>query len=155
MLNYYYSVLCISLYQNYHWSCAISYSCVLVEQELPTLPEHLSSPPVCHGVPGTRSLVLCVCFVDRCLFFFFWPLCCLFFFDLRILITSLWYLHTLLIRQSGFLNYPWARFCIISISCMMDTELSKPLLISVISCIEIMSNSHRVFTNIPEHMTVL
>jgi hypothetical protein len=27
----------------------------------------------------------------------FWPLCCLFFFDLRILITSLWYLQSLLI----------------------------------------------------------
>ena len=41
------------------------------------------------GVRVTRSLVLCVCFVDHCLYFFFWPLCCLFFFDLRILITSL------------------------------------------------------------------
>jgi hypothetical protein len=38
----------------------------LVEQELLTLPEHLSSPPVFSGVFGTRSLVLCVCFVDRC-----------------------------------------------------------------------------------------
>jgi hypothetical protein len=38
----------------------------LVEQELPTLPEHLSSPPV-FSVPG--SLVLCVCFVDSCLSF--------------------------------------------------------------------------------------
>jgi hypothetical protein len=41
----------------------------------------------------------CVGFVDRCLsfcLFFFWPLCCLSFFDLRILITSLWYLQTLL-----------------------------------------------------------
>ena len=28
------------------------------------------------------------CFVDRCLYFFFWPLCCLFF-DLHILITPL------------------------------------------------------------------
>jgi hypothetical protein len=37
-------------------------------------------------------LVLCVCFVDRCLSFlcfFFWPLCCLFFFDIQILIASL------------------------------------------------------------------
>jgi hypothetical protein len=41
----------------------------LVEQELLTLPEHLSSPPVFSGVFGTRSLVLCVCFVDRCLSF--------------------------------------------------------------------------------------
>ena len=39
----------------------------LVEQELLTLPEHLSSPPVFSGVFGTRSLVLCVCFVDHCL----------------------------------------------------------------------------------------
>jgi hypothetical protein len=41
----------------------------LVEQELLTLPEHLSSPPVFSGVRVTRSLVLCVCFVDRCLSF--------------------------------------------------------------------------------------
>ena len=41
------------------------------------------------GVRVTRSLVLCVSFVDRCLSFCtfsFWPLCCLFFFDTRILI---------------------------------------------------------------------
>jgi hypothetical protein len=61
----------------------------LVEQELPTLPEHLSSPPVFSAVRVTRSLVLCVCFVDRCLYFLFWPLCCLFFFDIRILIAPL------------------------------------------------------------------
>ena len=42
----------------------------LVEQELPTLPEHLSSPPVFFsGVRITLSLVLCVCFVDCCLSF--------------------------------------------------------------------------------------
>jgi hypothetical protein len=41
----------------------------LVEQELPTLPQHLSSPPVFSGVRVTRSLVLYVCFVDRCLSF--------------------------------------------------------------------------------------
>jgi hypothetical protein len=39
----------------------------LVEQELPILPEHLSSPPVFNGVHVTRSLILFVCFVDRCL----------------------------------------------------------------------------------------
>jgi hypothetical protein len=38
----------------------------LVEQELPT---HLSSPPVFSGVHVTQSLVLYVCFVDRCLSF--------------------------------------------------------------------------------------
>ena len=39
----------------------------LVEQELLTLPEHLSSPPVFSWVRVTLSLDLCVCFVDCCL----------------------------------------------------------------------------------------
>ena len=45
----------------------------LVEQELLTLPEHLRSPLVVSatnsGVRVTRSLVLYVCFVGRCLYF--------------------------------------------------------------------------------------
>jgi hypothetical protein len=41
----------------------------LVEQELLALPEHLSSPPDLSGFSVTRSLLLCVCFVDRCLSF--------------------------------------------------------------------------------------
>jgi len=41
----------------------------LEEQELLTLPEHVSSPPVFSGVRVTQSLVLCVCLVDRCLSF--------------------------------------------------------------------------------------
>ena len=49
----------------------------------------MSSPQVFRGVRVTRSLVLYVCFVDCCLSFFFWPLCCLSFFDLWILITPL------------------------------------------------------------------
>ena len=60
-----------------------------VEQELLTLPEHLSSPPCFSGIHVNGSLPLCVCFVDRCLsfcHFFVWSLCCLSF-DLRILIT--------------------------------------------------------------------
>ena len=63
-----------------------------MEQELLTLPEHLSSPQAFSGVRVARSLVLCVCFVDRCL-----PFCpisfghCVvwFFLDIRILITPL------------------------------------------------------------------
>jgi hypothetical protein len=57
-----------------------------------TFPEHLSSPKVLSGVHVTLSLVLCVCFVDRCLSFFnfsFRPLYCLFFLDIWILITPL------------------------------------------------------------------
>ena len=38
------------------------------------LPKHLSSPPVSSGVHATRSLVLYVCFVDRCLSFCTFPL---------------------------------------------------------------------------------
>ena len=40
-----------------------------ITQELLILPEHLSSPPVLRWVRVTRSLVLCVCFVDRWLSF--------------------------------------------------------------------------------------
>ena len=42
---------------------------LLVEQQLFTLPEHMSSLPAFSGVRATRSLVLYVCFVDRCLSF--------------------------------------------------------------------------------------
>ena len=38
----------------------------LVEQELLTFPEHLSSPPVSSGVRVARSLVSYVCFVECC-----------------------------------------------------------------------------------------
>ena len=61
---------------------------LLVEEELLTLPEHLSSPPDFSGVRAIRSLVLYVCFVDRFLSFIFWPLCCLFF-DIPIVIAPL------------------------------------------------------------------
>ena len=58
----------------------------LLEQEVPTLPEHLGSPSVLVG------FVFCVVYC-RLLFvvwsFFFWPLHSLSFFDLRILITLL------------------------------------------------------------------
>jgi hypothetical protein len=62
----------------------------LVEQELLTLPEHLSSSPVFSGVRVTRSLVLCVCFVDRCLSFCTFSFGHdVFFFDIQFLITPL------------------------------------------------------------------
>jgi hypothetical protein len=51
----------------------------LVEQELLTLQEHLSSPPDFSGVHVFRSF-LCVCFVDRCLSF------CTFSFGLSVLL---------------------------------------------------------------------
>ena len=94
-----------------------------MEQELFTLPEHLSSPPIFNGVRITRSLVLYVCFVDgfflegasfqgsdcsmcsidHCLYFCqfsFGQLLCLFF-DLRLLVTSLVYS-----------NFSWRKYLI-------------------------------------------
>jgi hypothetical protein len=75
----------------------------LVEQELPILPEHRSSPPVFSGVRVTWSLVLCMfcrsLFV--LLYFLFWQLCCLFFFDIHILITPL------VSSNSSWTPYPW------------------------------------------------
>jgi hypothetical protein len=70
----------------------------LVEQDLPTFPEHLNPPTVFSGVRVTRSLLLCVCFVDRCLSF------CPFSFGHCVVCSSsiyefwlpLWYLQTLL-----------------------------------------------------------
>jgi hypothetical protein len=53
--------------------------------------EHLVAPELTScfsGVRVTRSLVLCVCFVNRNLSFFSffpWALCCLYFFDLRMI----------------------------------------------------------------------
>ena len=87
----------------------------LIEQELLSLPEHVCSTSVFSGVHVARSLVFwvvlcryCSSFVDSCLSFFFWPLCCLFF-DLQILITPpLWYLQTLPSLSSSnltFVNY--------------------------------------------------
>jgi hypothetical protein len=94
----------------------------LVEQELLTLQEHLSSPPVFSGVRVTRSLVLCVCFVDRCLSF------CIFSFGHCAVCSSsiygfwlpLWYLQTLL------LFYLWISF-------ITNTNyLSKNVLLNII-----------------------
>ena len=53
------------------WICYIWWQRVpLVEQELPTLPEHLHSSPVLSGVRIARSLVFCVVFCRLCLSFF-------------------------------------------------------------------------------------
>ena len=69
----------------------------LVEQELPTLPEHKSSPSVFSRVRVTRSLVLCVCFVDGCLS------CCPFSFIYGFWLP-LWYLQALHTEQINIFN---------------------------------------------------
>jgi hypothetical protein len=71
-------------------------------------------PPVFSEVRVTRSSVLCVCFVDRCMFF--WPLCCVFF-DIRILITPLVSSNSFSNTKNN-INYKsigqWNRFLLIS-----------------------------------------
>jgi hypothetical protein len=70
----------------------------IVEQQLLILPEHLRSPPVLVG--SCYSIFSFMCMLCKSLFvllyFFFWPLCCLFFFDIQIR-EPLWYLQTLVI----------------------------------------------------------
>ena len=79
----------------------------LVKQELLTLMEHLSSPPppppVLSGVRVTRSLVLCICFVNRCLFFctFSFGHCVVFPSSIDGFWLHLWYLQTLLIMWTN------------------------------------------------------
>jgi hypothetical protein len=70
----------------------------LVEQELLSLPGHLSSPPVFSGVRVNRSLVLYVCFGGRCLSFctFSFGHCVVFSSSIYGFWLSLWYLQTLL-----------------------------------------------------------
>jgi hypothetical protein len=70
----------------------------LVEPELLTLSEQLSSPPVLCGVSVTRSSVLFVCFVDRCLSFcpFSFGHCAVSFSSIYGFWLPFWYLQTLL-----------------------------------------------------------
>ena len=77
----------------------------LVEQELHILPEHLMSPPVFSGVRVTWSLLLCVCYVGRCLSF------CPFSFDHCVVCSSIYifwlpllYLQTLLTHFNKFIS---------------------------------------------------
>jgi hypothetical protein len=69
------SLLAATLYHGNRFVSRLTRRVPLVEQELLTLPEYPSSLPVFSWVRVTRSLVLCVCFVNRFLYFFFWPCC--------------------------------------------------------------------------------
>ena len=70
----------------------------LVERELLILPKLLSSPSGFSGVRITRSLVLCVCFVDRCLSFcnFSFSHCVVCFSSIYGFCLPLWYFQSLL-----------------------------------------------------------
>ena len=64
-----------------------------VEKERLTLPEHMDSPPVFSGVRASRSLVLYVYFVDRCLSFcpFSFGHCVVFSSSIYGLLTKSWW----------------------------------------------------------------
>jgi hypothetical protein len=63
---------------------------------------------VFSGVRVSWYLVfLCVCIVHRCLSYLFWPLCCLFFFDLRILTSPLAFSNSLIGGGNG---VPWEKY---------------------------------------------
>jgi hypothetical protein len=51
------------------WTLIEHMSSTLTEHTSSTLTEHMRSPPVFSGVRFTRSLVLCIIFVDRCMSF--------------------------------------------------------------------------------------
>ena len=74
------------------WCITVRWWVPLMEQDLRTIPEPMCSSLVFCCVLVARSLFFCAMFC-RSLFVllssFCWPLCCLFFFDLRILITPL------------------------------------------------------------------
>ena len=79
----------------------------LVEQELLTFSEHLSSSPVDSGIRITQTLVLFVCLVDRCLSF------CPFAFGHCVVCPSIygfwlnfWYLQTLLTPERIYIEIP-------------------------------------------------
>ena len=75
----------------------------LVEQELPSPPEHPSSLAIFSGVRITRSLVVCVCFVDRCPFvLFLLPIVLSVLIRCAIFWLPLWYLQTLLFKLGKF-----------------------------------------------------
>jgi len=52
-----------------------------MEQTILTLPGQLRLPPVLVGFVLADRYFSVVCFVDRSLYFFFWPLCFLSFLD--------------------------------------------------------------------------
>jgi hypothetical protein len=89
----------------------------LVEQDLLTLPEHLSSSPVFSVIRITRSLVLCVCSFGHCVVCssVFWSLCCLFFCLLAIVLSVLLSFGHCVVCSSVFWPLCCLFFCLLAI----------------------------------------
>jgi hypothetical protein len=75
----------------YHKWQRIYSVCPHVEQEVPTLPEHFSSPPDGHGVRVVPSLVFCVIFCRSFFFPFLLLHLAIVLSDLRLLIYDFWF----------------------------------------------------------------
>ena len=93
--NTFYHLNCNTI-TNWYFVTRLTRRVSLVKQELLTPPEHLISPSVFSGVRVTRSLVFCVCFVDRCFSFCPFPfghcVVCSSIYAFRL---PLWYLQSL------------------------------------------------------------
>ena len=85
----------------------------LVEQELPSRPEHLCSHPGFNDVRVTRSLVCKSLFV--LLYYVFWPLCCLFFCLLAIVLYVLLSFGHCVVCPSVFWPLCCLSFCLLAI----------------------------------------
>jgi hypothetical protein len=86
------------------------------KQEISAIHNHLGSPPVFSGARVTRSLVLSVTFVDRCLSFCTFGHCVVCPSSIYRLWLPLWYLQILLIQKvitfhEMFLSFKWVNDC--------------------------------------------
>ena len=79
--------------------------------------------PSFMGIRATRSLVYMQCFVDFCLSFFFQPLCCMFFFDLRILITHFLSSNSIWIGSVNISLYCWLQYAY-RYSCLRNLQMT-------------------------------
>ena len=104
----------------------------LVENELPTLPEHPSSLPAFSGVRVVRSVVFCLLFCRSLFVLFLLAIVLSFFVDLRILFTPLVSLNSL---KSSFVTVLIA-FIQLKLE-IMDT--TKPVTIVMISIFSLCS----------------
>ena len=104
----------------------------LVEQELITLPEHLSSPSVIGW--GSRCSIfsflrMCCKSLFVLLYFFLWPLCCLSFYYLRVLTTPLVsYCHCAVYHSTiyGFWLPLWYLVAIVLSIILLSTDSDYP-----------------------------
>ena len=83
------------------------------------------------------------------LYFFFWPLCCLFFFDIQILITSFWYLLAIvLLIILYFFFWPLCSLFFFNIQILITSlwYLQTLLAIIITVCYSKWNNNYGIYT---------